>query len=190
MTARISLQRTSGKDELHETNRTLFEFINCEFVNVSTETGASFHSEKMPFECRDLDRTKFPLRRNVMEYFMFLRAKDIQSCASRHTAFLDFDTRVCREIRALWSAKDIPVVSNATILANLKEIVTGYKKVKKRPQSINAQYWDELLIISRCKCRIELGNDCTCEDEKKIPLHAKRFYIDQCGPRRCSLENN
>lgn len=48
-------------------------------------------------------------------------------------------------------------------------------------------YWNELLIISHCKCGIELGNDCSCEDEKKIPSHARIFYVDQCFSRMRSL---
>lgn len=144
-------------------------------------------SEKMVFNSKDLDRTKLPLRRNVMEYFLFLRQKAIARGASLQTSYLQFKPEVAREIRGLWRVKNIPLTSNDMVLKKLKEILDGYKKVAKNPHTINMVFWDELLIISHCKCGIELGNNCTCENEKKIPSHANFFYIDQCGPRARSL---
>lgn len=141
----------------------------------------------MNFDAKDLDRSKLPTRRNVMEYFLFLRQKEIERGATVHTSYSQFRPKVAREIRGLWRVKDIPLTSNAMVLKSLKEILDGYSKVIKNPNTINLLFWDALLIISHCKCGIEMSENCTCEEEKKIPSHAKEFYIDQCGLRMRSL---
>lgn len=144
----------------------------------------------MSFESRNLNRSKFPTRRNIIEFLIFLRREKIGRGASQHTSYSKFIPNVAREIRELWRVKSIPLTSMSTTTKYVNEILNGYKKVIKNPHTLNEEYWDSVLILSHCKCGIERGNSCTCEEENKIPSHSKNFYIDQCGPRLRSFSDD
>lgn len=66
----------------------------------------------MFFESKELDRAKLPTRRNVTEYFLFLRKKAMDRDTSVRTSYLQFKAEVAREVKALWGVKNIPITSN------------------------------------------------------------------------------
>lgn len=90
----------------------------------------------------------------------------------------------------LWVKAKIPILEQTMIRKRVQKVLTDHAKVIKSPNSYNANKWNELFLISRCKCGIENGISCSCDTEDKIPLETIDFYKDQCSTRLLTLEVN
>lgn len=115
----------------------------------------------MPFQMRDLDRTKLPTKRNVVEFVMFQKEGSVEKRAA-------FTESVYEELVQLWLCAKIPILSRTMIRRMINDLLrkmSTQTKIGAR-QQIHAGEWDALFRISRCRCSIENDFPCTCADEQ------------------------
>lgn len=128
----------------------------------------------MAFVARNLDKSKLPTNRDVMEYLLFLRNESIRQGATRTTGFDDFETQAIGEIEALWQRARIPTIMKASIRSKIRRlIVEKYRGITKNPSHYIEDDWNNLLMISQCRCGIELNSRCKCIAVFRIPNEAK-----------------
>lgn len=77
----------------------------------------------MAFVARNLDKSKLPTNRDVMEYLLFLRNESIRQGATRTTGFDDFETQAIGEIEALWQRARIPTIMKASIRSKIRRLI-------------------------------------------------------------------
>lgn len=135
----------------------------------------------MPFEIHDLDRTKLPTKRNVVEYVVFLQ----QGTNKKRSEFVE---NVHEELSKLWHFAKIPI-KRTLIRGIINDLLSKSLNQTKSSRLFRANEWDVLFRISRCKCSIENNSPCLCAVEHKIPDNVEAFFIDQCGARLCSLSD-
>lgn len=140
------------------------------------------------FNERNLDKTKLPTERDVMEHLLFLRKEKIRSGVSGNVGFSDMFVQVIQEIGALWQRAAIPVTSTRSIRRKLDAIVQRYRDFLKTPAIYVENEWDILFMICQCRCGIELHLECKCTPESRIPNNAKEFFVDQCEGRLLTLD--
>lgn len=81
----------------------------------------------MHFEKCDLDRTKLPTQRNVIEYLMFLRHKGTSNIGKNQSLNV-YANYVSQAIIDLWQRTKIPILSQSRI----RKIIVGFlKKIQK-----------------------------------------------------------
>lgn len=134
----------------------------------------------MPFQMYDLDKTKLPTKKDVVQYALFLQ----QGSVTKRSAFTE---NVYEEVSKLWHLANIPIMSRTSIRRMINDLLRTTSLQTKNSRLFRANEWDDLFRISRCKCSIENGDPCVCANEHKISENSKAFFIDQCGDRLCSL---
>lgn len=144
--------------------------------------------DELFFEKCDLNKNKLPTKRDVLQYLMFLQHFGCPN-KSMYLKLTDYIEEVIKEISDLWQRVNIPLLSRTSIRKRINELVFTYNEILKTPNKYRESEWNELFLISRCKCKIESNEQCNCAAVHKIPQNAKEFYIDQIGPRLLSLEN-
>lgn len=142
----------------------------------------------MGFERNDLNETKLPTNRDVIQYLMFLKHEGTASVAANHK-LTDYVGIAASKIFDLWHRSNIPTVSILSIRRNITGLVNKYFEFTKHARSLTGEKWPDLFRISQCKCRIEL-EECKCLEAAKIPLNTRLFFIDQCGPRLMLIANS
>lgn len=143
----------------------------------------------MVFDERNLDKSKLPTKRDVMQYLLFLRNETLRQGATRTSSYDEFCAPVAVEIEALWQRSKIPTVLNTSIQNKIKfRIVKIYRDIMKNPSHYVEDDWNKLFMISQCRCGIESNLRCQCTASFRIPKEAKRFSIDQCNERLLTLD--
>lgn len=144
----------------------------------------------MSFVACDLDKTKLPTERDVMQYLMFVRDEKNRS-ARQNVGFRDVITSVSGVIAELWNQAGIPIISSGAVFGKLASVEERHRSVVKTPSKYVAKDWDRLFKICLCHCNIEHedGLRCQCTPHNKIPNNAIHYYIDQCGPRLLTFDS-
>lgn len=142
----------------------------------------------MNFERKDLDETKLPTNRDVIQYLMFLKHKGTPSVSANHK-LTDYAATVVGKLLCLWHPTNIPIVTESSIRNHVTKLVKKYFEFMKNSRRFTGEEWNELFRISRCHCSIELDKQCKCSPAAKIPPNAREFFIDQCGQRLMSIDN-
>lgn len=135
------------------------------------------------FVACDLDKTKLPTERDVMQYLMFLRS------AERKVSYSGVFKPALKAIAELWNQAGIPIVVSGSLYKKLASTVERHRSVAKTPSKYVAKDRNELFMICRCECGIELKCRCYCNPDKQIPIDERDFYIDQCGPRLLTIDS-
>lgn len=138
-------------------------------------------------EC-DLDKSKLPIRRDVMQYLLFLRNEKLRHHASQTISFKFFFSQVSGEIWALWEWAAIPVISVGAERWKIEHLVNQYRSLRKSPWLYNQEHWNKLHMIGKCRCGIESKCKCKCIPKYRIPNNANEFFIDQCKERLLTLD--
>lgn len=142
----------------------------------------------MHFNKCDLDRTKLPTKRNLIEYLMFVKHKgtpDIRKNLNLNV----YASFVSHEIIKLWQHTKIPIVPQPKVRKLILGFVKSYRDVVRHSRYVEGD-WNQLFIISQCKCFIKsTSTSCNCPTMCAIPESEKDFFFDQYGPRLRSLQS-
>lgn len=139
----------------------------------------------MHFESQDIDKEKLQTNREIIQYFLYLKTYGNKKVNLRRYVQV-----VMKVICEVWQNANIPILGTTTIRKMLVRLLNSYSSLLKKPRKYNNEsYWNKLFRISQCKCSIEMGSECICPENKKIPKNLIRFFIDQCGPRHLNLNN-
>lgn len=112
-----------------------------------------------------------------MEYLLFIRGEKIRQGASRTIALKQFIATAASTISALWNHIDIPIQHSGSIHRKFEELIQSYRNIVKTPSNYEEEEWDQLFMISRCRCGIENGLPCTCAGDNKIPENQNGFSL-------------
>lgn len=144
----------------------------------------------MRFEKCDLDTTKLPTRRHVIEYLLFVKHTGTSS-VRKNQKLQNHANYVAGAIIELWQRTRIPIISRQNVRKSIVTFAKIYKDMLHHPEQYHEINWNELFMISRCKCFLTFTrNTCNCFSERAIPESEKPFFFDQCGPRLLSLTDN
>lgn len=143
----------------------------------------------MVFDACELDESKLPTKRDVVQHLLFLRKEQMQSGAPQNTSFSDFFAQTVLKIRALWQRTKIPLITNQSISTKMKKIEKMRSSIRSNPSHYNEGAWNQLFMICQCRCGIEQHFKCKCRATFKIPTNAIEFYIDQCKGRLLTLDS-
>lgn len=131
----------------------------------------------MHFEKCDLDRTKLPTQRNVIEYLMFLRHKGTSNIGKNQSLNV-YANYVSQAIIEVWQRTKIPILSQSRIRKIIVGFLKKYKNFTTHPQRYNIEDWNKLFVISLFKCFINsTRNTCTCPSMNAIPDNEKDFFF-------------
>lgn len=142
----------------------------------------------MFFEKCDMNKTKLPTKRDVLQYLLFLKHYGTSKHhKNRHLNI--YSEEVIKELCSLWHRAKIPTKSRTGIRKCIGRLVKYYYEVRKHPERYKENEWTGIFLISQCKCGIESKKRGKCAAGNKIPQSAKDFFIDQCGPRLLSFKD-
>lgn len=142
----------------------------------------------MRFDKSDLDKTKLPTLRHVIEYLLFLKHKGTPNVA-KNLKLNAYANHASQAISTLWQRTKIPIISVSRIRRLIILFVDNYTKMVKHPQTYEEKAWNKLFMISQCKCFMQsIRTTCKCTSMSAIPNNEKDFFLDQCGPRLRSFQ--
>lgn len=142
----------------------------------------------MFFELCDLNKTKLPTEREVLQYLLFLKHYGTPTVA-KNKKLIMYSEHLLKELCDLWHRANIPIKSNTTIRKYIGKLVKKHYVILRHPAAYKENDWNKLFTISQCNCGIESNMLCKCAAVQKIPENAVEFFIDQCGPRLLSFED-
>lgn len=143
----------------------------------------------MFFEKSDLDNTKLPTKRDIIQYYLFLKHEGESTSRISKNKKLSFYTFfVGKKLFELWHRAKIPTIVLTALRNKLGKLLQRYNDIIKNPSKYHAEEWDRLFQIAKCTCGIEFNMNCICVAQIQIPANIKDFFVDQCGPRLLSLD--
>lgn len=142
----------------------------------------------MHFEARDIDKTKLPLNKDIIQYILYLKRIGVKNV--KNQSLSRYVAIVVNETLSLWNTTDIPVISKTAIRKMLIRLIDLHYQINKRHKKYIENEWQVLFCISKCKCSVQKKSKCMCPESNRIPISKLKLFIDQCGPRRLNLEND
>lgn len=131
----------------------------------------------MNFNKCDLDRSKLPTKRNVMEYLMFLRHKGTPNVPKneRYTSYANYASEPIIE---LWKHTKISIIGQAAVRKAIVNLANTYYEIGKHTYLYVQEDWNKLFMISRCKCyENSTTNTCACSTTNAIPDSERDFFL-------------
>lgn len=130
----------------------------------------------MEFVANNIDKTKLPTNRQVIEYLLYLK-KNGTSSVGKNLKLSSYIHILVNVLCELWNITNIPILVNSTIRKLLERLLEKYYQINKKHNKYVVGEWDKLFKISKCKCEIEMVGECTCPEGNKISTNIKTFFF-------------
>lgn len=140
-------------------------------------------------EC-ELDRTKLPTKLDVMQHLLFLRSGQTVDGVRGNVSIPQLFMTALADVFQLYARARIPIASKPSAWFQINAVFKRYKDVMKNPVHYDEREWRGLLMICACKCGVEIGLPCNCDQQKRIPLDVQAFFVDQCRLRLLTFDSS